>query len=101
MLRNQRLTALYTPIRKVTPEVIETVLEVQSENKTGAEKLELASEKIAGTFDIPLVPEYVEVLMIRTAISAIVELAKAIWGDAGWAIGLKEALAGKPAPVGV
>ena len=54
----------------------------------GSKKLDYAVDQLNALIDIPLLPEHLEELILKTAITIVVELAKTIWGDKGWFVQL-------------
>lgn len=80
-------------IRNHLEQLIEAIKAAQGAGETGdklsgSEKLDFAAEFLAGTFDIPLVPEWLEVQMVKVALTTIIELAKSLFGDTDWFEGL-------------
>lgn len=73
-------------VREQLPTLVKGIshAEVKGVGKSGAEKLELAADFVAGLFDIPMVPEFVEALLIKAALTALVELAKLASKDQEW-----------------
>ena len=51
---------------------------------SGSDTLKFAATALNKMVDIPLLPEFVEQLIFETAITVVVELARAIWGKKDW-----------------
>lgn len=51
---------------------------------SGTDALKVAATVLNTLVDIPLLPEFVEQLIFETAITVVVELARAIWGKKDW-----------------
>ena len=66
--------------------------QVSLPDSSGSSKLDWAVEQVNELVDIPLLPEWVEELVFKTAITVVVELAKSIWGDEDWFTQLMRAL---------
>lgn len=62
------------------------------ESLSGSEKLDLAATWINERVDIGYVPEWLEQMIFKTALTTIVEVARAIWGDTDWFNQLARAL---------
>jgi hypothetical protein len=50
----------------------------------GYNKLEHAAEWLNDQIDIPYVPDFLEEMIFKWAITGLVELAKRFWGDKDW-----------------
>lgn len=78
LLSSSRNAKLSTFVRDQIPIFVKGIshAETAAHGKSGAEKLEVAAEYVASLFDIPVVPEFIEALLIKTALTCLVELAK-------------------------
>ena len=80
--RNQRLGRF---VKKNLGNIVNAITTAQASGATsGASKLDKAVDWINDKVDIPYLPEYLEEQIFKVAISTVVELAKAIWGDEDW-----------------
>jgi hypothetical protein len=73
-------------IAKNLPAILKAVkhAEANGEGKTGAQKLDMAVDFLNGLIDIPVVPEAVEAMILKAALTTVVEMAKSLWGKSDW-----------------
>ncbi|MEE9126107.1 MAG: hypothetical protein V3U11_03115 [Planctomycetota bacterium] len=89
MSRNNRFIKRF--LRDNMSKIIQVIKEAQAiKTLSGEDKLDYAVRRLNKLIDIPLLPEYIEEMIFKTAITAVVELAKSLWGDKDWFEGLQE-----------
>jgi hypothetical protein len=72
-------------IRNNLTEIVKAIGWAQShEGISGSEKLDIAATWINERVDIGYVPEWLEQMIFKTALTTIVEVARSIWGDKDW-----------------
>lgn len=82
-------------VRGNLPDIIDAIKQAQSDlaDKTGAEKLDYAAKILNAKIDIPFLPEAVEGIVIKAALTVTVEILKHLHGDKRWFVALEEMLA--------
>ncbi len=64
--------------------LIQAIARAQKDPVSGAEKLDRAADWLNDRIDIGYVPEWLEKVIIKTALTTVVELSKALWVDTDW-----------------
>ena len=71
-------------IRNNFPKIIDAIKEGNETGGDGSDKLDAAAKFLNKHVDIPMLPEYLEEMLFKFAITAIVEAAIHVWGENEW-----------------
>lgn len=80
-------------VNKAIPVLAKAACELErASDLPGREKLDWAAKLAAGAIDLPGIPEWMEVFVAKLLITAVVELARLVWGEKPWYTGLEKTL---------
>jgi len=72
-------------IRKNLSQIVQAIAWAQKHDSlSGSEKLDIAAKWINERVDIGYIPEWLEQIIFKTALTTLVEVSRAIWGEKDW-----------------